>query len=288
MSGDNAMKSPFKTLVMTVTVLTQATAGVWAQEAGPLQCPFERLLVEVAIRQDPHLPSHDWQRIADDRAAIAAEPDRYLERFRREVVPQPFEPELGPPADWRHQVARTLIAINLLELLGRDRAEPILRESFIQWRTWFQEIPHRAEQLERDQVAGGGNEGNENEALIGLGQLHSATGGILSRLVMVAKRLDSPILVDPLLQFYESGLNDRQSGWPAYPLLFAHERPDVIPRLSAIMEHPQTDRMVKHQIQRALDGYAKSLVDAHPADPPLAEVPARPETPRLTEEPRPR
>jgi hypothetical protein len=103
---------------------------------------------------------------------------------------------------------------------------------------------------------------------------------MMSMAVGAATSLMSPVLVDDMLRFWEAGYNDEGNRLPRYPLLFAQERPDVIPRLKAIMENPATPQFVRFRIRDALDWYAKTLAAAQDQSPPIAEAPATPLPPR--------
>jgi hypothetical protein len=209
---------------------------------------------------------------------VAAEPGPYVPLVR-EILHLPErldasywkDPALGER--WRQSIF-VLQPTGILYRLGRQHAEPILLENFVVSRRHFEQTlrdhaeADRVYRARRAEDQAGAEE--ELAEVRRLNHVLAVFSGRMTRLIDVAGELRSPVLVDQVLDFYESGLNDCQGGWARYPLLFAPQREDVIPRLKAIMESPRTDRMVIHQIKQALEWYARTLAQQDQGEGPLA------------------
>jgi hypothetical protein len=257
-----------------------------AQPAGAVQVDpaNPRAVIEFLLMHEVGWPG-DYDHLYE---RIRREPEKYAPLIAEVLeVPDRIEDWRPMPPDVPGQSFSRHIAVGghgLIPLLGRQHADPILNKYFKNgYRLYTQALAREKSLLEMEE---GEVAADARQAELGrVWQQRDSAMGMMTMAVVQATAIKSPVVVDPMLAFWEAGHNDRQGGLPHYPLMFAHERPDVIPRLKAIMENPATDSMVKHQVRRALEWYAKTLAQAEAADPMLAEAPPRPDLPPTIEEP---
>jgi hypothetical protein len=217
----------------------------------------------------------DWSDF--DRArqnAIARDPERYVPLIR-DYLQLPARLE---DFDWSDPVTSErlvrsfgiLTPRRVMPALGRQHAEPILVEAFIAAQGLFEQ----AEKAFDAAVADSGWKAPQPvpPELQGqfrpLEQKSNMLAGRMTDLVRSAHELETPILIDLVLEFYERGLQDRQGGWPRYVLAFSDQRPDAVVRLRALEANPQTPRFVRSEIWKAF----KQLEEPKPL-PPAAQAP---------------
>jgi len=156
----------------------------------------------------------------------------------------------------------------LLIELGRERTEPLLLRVFADSRRLLDQTlaESRLARDEWEKAGGWKTKGSPEDRaeLIKLSRTEDTFTGIMGSAMEVAGEMKSPVLVESVLKFYESGLNDRRIGWAAYVVIFADDRPDIIPRLQRVAADPNTDPMVKHQIEMAMDAYTKQHARSEP------------------------
>jgi hypothetical protein len=271
-----AMKAFAHALIMVIVATTSMAQHSRPQDMKPQDVILE--LTDYRPRRDG-LNEERLKRRTQLHAHIAENPQRYIPAIREILRAGELEGDEPETIDRRARIPMLFGRQGVVYHLGREHADPILLETFVVSRRHFEQTlrdhaeADRVYRARRAEDEGGAEA--ELAEVVRLNHVFAVFSGRMTRLIEVAGELRSPVLVDQVLDFYESGLNDRQSGWPRYPLLFAPEREDVIPRLKAIMEGPRTDVMVIHQIKQALEWYARTLAQQEQRDGALAagEVP---------------
>jgi hypothetical protein len=261
------------------------------------------LAVSAAGAQPPYPRSMSPQQVLDAMFEMesANPPREFLELFERvRHQPEAYAPLLShilrlpervedldnPHPELKHRLSRQGGAAGLLEYVGREHAEPILLRVFKEARPFFEQCERDAEvaRIEWEERGGWAKAGSveDRAEAIRIGRRRTYYRGRMTDMVRIASRLDSPILVDPTLEFYEAGLDDRDSGWPEYLLKFAGERPDVIPRLEKVAANPKTSHSVKFKIRRGIEAYRKSFVQREPDSPEPDQVITQAPSPAAT------
>jgi hypothetical protein len=267
------------TLVHALIVMIVASVAT-AQHRPPEDMKPQDVILELTqygpsrgVRGGP-IHEERLKRRALLHAQIAENPQRYIPAIREILRADDLEGDEPETIDRRARIPMLFGRQGVVYHLGREHADPILLDTFVVSRRHLEQTIREHAEADRVYRARRAEDETGAEAelaeVVRLNQLFAGFSGRMTRLIEVAGELRSPVLVDQVLDFYESGLNDRQSGWPRYPLLFAHEREDIIPRLKAIMESPRTDRMVTHQIKEALEWYARTLAQQDQGEGPLA------------------
>jgi hypothetical protein len=248
-----------------------------AQDQPDPRTPEEVLeFIKVAESGWPHQYDHIYARIAADR-------DRYAILVAESLLPErEFEGWIPFGEAWPGNGG--IFAHGVFQILGRVHADPILTAYFRDGYRLYREATGRLDALQPEVGEQADAKAfEEQRAMLFLKQRTAM--GMMTQAVAEAMRLQSPVLVDDLLKFWEAGYNDRQSGLPRYPLLFAHEREDIVPRLRAVMENPKTDPMVKHQIKKAFEWHAARLASADQGEAALAEADTKSPPPAPSPEP---
>lgn len=159
------------------------------------------------------------------------------------------DPPVGKPLS---RAMRAVFAHRLLQELGGEHGEPILKDFFKGSQALFMQSAREIERLAQGKA--------EDAELIRLLRAQDFFGSLMARSIRVAVEMHSPVLVEPVLEYFESGLEHRSTHWADYALIHSPQHEDVIPRLRAIMQNPSMPKTVRDEIGRAFERYAASLV----------------------------
>lgn len=140
----------------------------------------------------------------------------------------------------------------LLQELGREHADSILKQFFVGNRKLLEQAALGLEKHARGEAEG-------NDELMRLLRAQEYFSGMMTRAIRVAVEMRTPVLVEPVVEFYEAGLEHRYTHWADYALLHSPQHEDVVPRLRAVMESPDTPATMRHEIERAFERFTASL-----------------------------
>ena len=216
-------------------------------DLDPAQLSPEEAVSSILPPDWHSLPQHKFERL---KGEFAAHPERYADAIADELrIAEYLERlEIGPAYLWwmRHTKA-----MHLTTWIGRAHAEPMLRSLVDEQLAPLTAATESAlADAERALTPDGGSEDERAEADRFAERLYILRD-VWRRALHAAETVESPIFFDDALREVETGAPDAYSSY-AYLRSFLRERPDLIPRLEAIMLDLTTDRDLSHYMARAL------------------------------------
>jgi hypothetical protein len=235
-------------------------------EEGDSQFPLEyrRQLEKRALELRPLLLP-----VLNARLKLPEDPETW-----RVTPEQPYKPRLGSANDCDSPAAQAFQALHALEVIGPSAADT-LTEVFDQARKLAEESVRRAKPLSDKWLA----MREKNQALppdedARLSTL-TRTGGhwryYMNCTVRYAHQWRSPILVERVLEYAESGNAVREEHWFRYVLSFSGEREDILPRVEKIAESQELSYDTRSYARRALKWWRDGFVRL-PTERPAQEL----------------
>ncbi|MBX3376294.1 MAG: hypothetical protein KF678_04745 [Phycisphaeraceae bacterium] len=189
--------------------------------------------------------------------------DELIQSVREQNKRLPPEPMERVPAR-AGVVARLTRVISLSEHLGRECAGPILKEIFESAVSLHKDLQPRYKRAVDDWKARGGQNGvpspEDRDELLLLNSISRSLIYVATRAVHMATQLNSPMLIDPVLEFYEAGRDHGETGWPEYVVKCGGHREDVPRRLQNVLDSGKVSHLQGHLIFQALRQLDKSRI----------------------------